>query len=156
MNNNVIEPAAVQGAGIPQVGDIATTEKPYTFRKLNSTDMFLMFKILGKIGIKQMRESFGEDNVNKLVAAISAKGDTAQNVLMDIGLMLSFDLVDIVLNNLPRCEEEIQQMLANVSGLKVKQIREMDIATFTEMVVDFIRKEDFKDFFKVVSKLFSK
>jgi hypothetical protein len=45
-------------------------------------------------------------------------------------------------------------MLSNTSNLTVNQVKELDFATFAEMVIDFIKKEEFKDFFRVASKLF--
>ena len=50
------ETAAPVAAEVPEVA--APVEKPYKFRTLSSTDMFLMFKILGKIGIKELKKCF--------------------------------------------------------------------------------------------------
>lgn len=129
-------------------------EKPYTFRKLSSDDMFLMFSILGKIGIREFKHAFSGDALDTLVASFkqSEGGDSAKT-LTAIGVSVGFDAVDMILNNLPKCANEIYQLLAQTSGLKVNTIK-ADAILFTEMVIDFVKKEEFPAFFKVVSKLF--
>ena len=150
MNTNVIEPMTAKGMGTEkQEGDI-TMEKVYTFRKLNSTDTFLMFKILGKIGVKDFANSFDKDMVNDLVKNTK----DAENANTIVGISVILEMANVIITNLPKCEAEIYEMLSKTSNLSVKQVKELDFATFTEMVIDFIKKEEFKDFIKVVSRSF--
>lgn len=145
MNNNVITPITAEGMGTAkQEGDI-TMDKVYTFRTLNSTDVFLMFKIVGKIGINDFAKSIDGDFVENIR---KTKDYTAAGISVVLGI------ADIIFSNLPKCEAEIYQMLSNTSNLTVEQVKGLDFATFTEMVIDFIKKEEFKDFIKVVLKLF--
>ena len=132
-----------------QEGDI-TMDKVYTFRKLNSTDTFLMFKIIGKIGINDFAESFNKDAVMELIA--NTKGGENANTVIGISVML--EMANVIVGNLPKCEAEIYQLLSNTSNLTVEQVKELDFVTFTEMVIDFVKKEEFKDFIKVVSRSF--
>lgn len=148
MNTNVIETAAVKGA-VKQEGDI-TMNKVYTFRNLNSTDMFLMFKIIGKIGINEFAKSFDKDMIKNIVGMTK----DAENANTMVGISVILELANVVFTNIPKCESEIYQLLENTSNLKVAQIKKLDFATFTEMVIDFIKKEEFRDFFKVVFKSF--
>lgn len=154
MNTNVIEPVAAEGTGtVNQEGDI-TMEKPvYTFRKLNSTDTFLMFKIIGKIGINEFTECFEKDTVKQMIAAVT-DGESKENATTIVGISVTLEMANVIIGNLPKCEAEIYQMLSQTSNLSVKQVKELDFAVFTEMVIDFIKKEEFKDFIKVVSRLF--
>jgi len=150
MNTNVIEPMTAKGMGTEkQEGDI-TMEKVYTFRTLNSTDTFLMFKIIGKIGINEITKSFDKDVIKELVQNTK----DAENASTMVGISVILEMANVVIGNLPKCETEIYQMLSNTSNLTVDQVKELDFATFTEMVIDFIKKEEFKDFIKVVSRLF--
>lgn len=135
--------------------EINETVKPYKFRKLSSEDVFLMFRILGKIGIKEFKSCFSGENLEALIASFKqsdGENDSAQ-ALTAIGVSVGFDAIDIILNNLPKCEQEIYQLLAQTSDMKEKAIK-ADALLFTEMLVDFIKKEEFPDFIKVVSKLF--
>ena len=153
MNKNVIEPTAVEGVGTEiQEGDI-TMEKVYTFRKLGAGDVFLMFKILGKIGINEFAECFGKETVQKMFSGMTSK-EGVQDFTTSMGIAVTLEMANIILGNLPKCEQEIFQMLSNTSNLTVNQVRKLDFATFMSMVIDFVKKDEFKDFIKVASRLF--
>ena len=126
--------------------------KIYTFRKFTSQDVFPMFKILGKIGINEFTKCFEKDEVKELMASFT--GENKENVSSIVGMSVMLEAVNVILSNLPKCEADIYNLLANTSNLSAKEIKELDMAVFVEMVVDFIKKDDFKDFFKVVSRLF--
>ena len=153
MKNNVIESVTAKGTETEiQEGDI-TMEKVYTFRKLNSTDTFLMFRIVGKIGISEFTGCFEKDTVKQMIATVTG-GEAKESATALVGISVILELANVIIGNLPKCEAEIYQMLSNTSNLSVKQVKELDFATFTEMVIDFIKKEEFKDFIKVVSRSF--
>ena len=145
MKNNVIEPITAEGMGTAKQESDITMEKVYTFRKLNGTDMFLMFKIFGKIGINELTQSINADFVKNI---------TKNKDYMAAGVSIVLEMANVIITNLPKCEAEIYEMLSKTSNLSVEQVRELDFATFTEMVIDFIKKEEFKDFFKVVLRSF--
>lgn len=154
MNKNVIEPVAAEGTGtVMQEGDITTAEKVYTFRTLQATDVFLMFKILGKIGINEFAECFGKESVQKMFSTLTGEQAVA-NFTQTMGIAITLEVVNVILGNLPKCEQEIFQMLSNTSNLSVEQVKKLDFPTFTAMVIDFVKKDEFKDFIKVVSGLF--
>lgn len=154
MNKNVIEPIAAEGIGtVNQEGDITMNKPVYTFRKLNSTDMFLMFKIIGKIGINEFTSCFEKDTVKQMIATVTG-GEAQGNATAIVGFSVILELANVIMGNISKCEAEIFQMLSQTSDLSVDQVKGLDIATFTEMVIDFIKKEEFKDFIKVVSKSF--
>ncbi len=154
MIKNVIELVAAEGTGtVNQEGGINMDKPVYTFRKLNSTDMFLMFKIIGKIGVSEFTACFDKDTVKQMISSFS-NGKSNENATTMVGIAVILEVANVIIGNLPKCEAEIYQMLANTSDLTVKQVKELDFATFTGMVIDFVRKDEFKDFIKVVSKLF--
>ena len=134
------------------------TEKPYKFRRLQAEDIFPMFTIINKIGIKEFKTIIGENgDVKNLISnAIkkNAEDDNAENDIIESGLSVAMDVVSIITGNLSKCENDIFKLLAQVSNLDEKTIRKMEFATFFEMIVDFVKKEEFKDFIKAVSKLF--
>ena len=130
--------------------------KPYTFRPLGGGDVFLMFRIIGKIGVKEFNACFENDGIKHLVAAMmgekAVKEEESSVSVTYISVVL--EVADVIFKNLPNCEDEIFQMLSQTSNLSVAQVKKLNLAQFTEMVIDFIKKEEFKDFIKVVSKLF--
>lgn len=141
---------------------VENVDKPsgfYTFRPLEATDTFLMCKIIKAIGLKEFKACFDDGGIQKMIAQMMTEnkesGDqNKDSVLVNAGISVFVEIADVIIGNLPKCENEIFQLLSNVSNLTEKQVRKMGFADFFGMVIDFIKKEEFKDFFKVVSKLF--
>lgn len=126
--------------------------KPYTFRKFSAPDVFPMFKILGKIGINEFTKCFENDGIKGLIESFRNGDNEGMDSIVGMSVML--EAANVILGNLPKCENEIYTILSNTSNLSVEEVKGLDLAVFTEMIIDFIQKDDFKDFFKVVSKLF--
>ena len=144
-------------------------DKPYAFRKLSSTDIFPMFKIIGKIGMKEFTAAIDKNVLMELIAGFTAEevkeneGAEEANANPTSKFMGSFavngatvilSVADVIISRLPSCETDIYQLLSQTSNLSVEEIKKLEAAVFFEMVIDFIRKDEFKDFIKVVSKLF--
>lgn len=125
--------------------------KPYTFKKLCATDIAPMCAIIGKIGINNFTKCFSSDELLDLFD----KNKGVKNLTNLAGMTIAFEMANTIVSNIPHCEKEIFDLLASVTGMKVSEIKSLGLATFTEMVIDFVKKEEFKDFFKVVSKLFN-
>jgi ABC-type Fe3+-hydroxamate transport system substrate-binding protein len=126
-------------------------EKPYTFRPLGATDMMPMFRIIGKIGIDEFSKCFNSDAVQSI---LKNKEKETSKITDMVGLKIFLDAANVIISHIPDCEEEIFQMLASVSGLSVEAVKAFDFVTFTRMIIDFVKKEEFKDFIGVVSELF--
>ncbi len=129
----------------------AVEEKAYTFRKLETTDMFLMFKLLNKIGFKELKDNEGLKQTLFLFMGGTANGKIDVEKL---GIDIFFEAASVLFEAIPKAETEIYGLLANVAGLKPEDIKKQPPATTLEMIVDFCKKEEFADFFRAVSKLF--
>ena len=137
-------------------------ETTFELRELKSSDIFPMFKIMGKIGFKDLKDKLTPERVKELTSMFKQndseeqkEGSDAEEQMMYIGFNVIFEVVEIIMNNLPACEQDIYAFLAGLSGMKTKEIANLPLATFTEMIVEVLKKEEFKDFFKVVSRLFN-
>ena len=131
----------------------SSTVKPYTFRKFKSPDVFPMFRMLGKIGINEFAKTLGKENINELIKAFSGKGK--EEMVASVGVSIFLEAANVIICNIPKCESDIYNILSNTSNLSVDEIKELDLAVFTEMIIDFVQNDEFKDFFKVVSRLFN-
>lgn len=120
-----------------------TTEKAYTLRNLEAKDVFIVSKILSQVGLKEFREAFD----------LKLFSDEEKDIEA-VGMAVFFDMSHVLLGNLPKCEKDIYSFLASLSDMEVKEIESLPMNTFIEMVIDVFRKEEFTDFFKLVSKLF--
>ena len=129
-------------------------EVKFELRGLKSDDMFPMFGILSKIGFKDLKNSLTPDRVAELTSAFQKQDGSDADMSTYLGFNIMIEAVEIIMKNLPSCKMEIYTLLSSLSGMTVKQIADLDMVTFTEMIIAVVQKEEFKDFFKVVAKLF--
>ena len=120
-------------------------EKKYELRKLEAKDIAPMASILSKIGIKEIKGCFSH---------VMTDGKTTEESIAAVGAAVMFEMAGVILGNYERCQNDIFRFLSSLSGMDMKQIESLPIDTLTEMVIDVVKKEEFKDFMKVVSKLF--
>lgn len=97
-------------------------------------------KILKNIGVKEFSALYGKyKGLNE---------EEAQAAAM-------MDILGIVLDNLEKCESDIFKFISSMSGLKLKEVEELSPAEFVEIMVEIKESEEFSNFFKAASKLFS-
>lgn len=130
------------------------SEKKFELRELKSADLFPMFGILSKIGFKELKDSLSVDTIKTMVDSVNGKAEDSDTQITLLGFGIIMEVVEVIMKNLPKCEKEIYSFLAGVSGMTAKEIADLDMVTFTEMVIAVIQKDEFKDFFRVVSGLF--
>ena len=141
----------------PEAEVVEAAVKPYTFRLLGAPDIFLMAKIIKQIGIKEFKACFESDGIKSMIQnmTMEAKQEGDDSNIISVGVGVVLEIADVIIGNLPKCENDIYQMLSQTSNLTVEEIKAPGNAVmFLEMVIDFIKKEEFRDFIKVVSKLF--
>lgn len=125
--------------------------KPYTLKRLQSRDVFPMLRILSKIGVGEIKECFSSPAVAEAIGKAQASGKDVD--LSSVGVNVVFEIAGVIVNNIPKCEQDIYAFLAQLSGMNAEDIANMDAVVFFEMIVDVIKKPEFKDFMKVVSGL---
>ena len=142
---------------------IVVEQKPYVLRNFVATDIFPMITILQKIGIKEFKEAFNKETIESVIelfmgGANKGENETSEdNTIAAVGISILpsvLDIAQVLLTNLPKCEGDFYKFLSNVSNLSIDEVKNLKMADFFQMIVDVIKKEDFKDFFKVVSKSF--
>ena len=131
---------------------VVENEKKYELRALQAKDIFVMTRIISCIGIKEFRSCFESDDVKAVIAAMK-NGDKTANV-DSVGIAVMISAADVIISNIGKAEQYIYQFLSNLSGISKKELEELDILTFVEMITDVFKKDEFKDFFKLASRLF--
>ncbi|MFA9375594.1 MAG: hypothetical protein ACERKZ_02455 [Lachnotalea sp.] len=139
--------------------------KPYILRKLNSTDLFPMIKIISKIGLGELTQVLEGNVIQDLVSKVKGEEVNTEEEVNEtngesveeknqfiVGIGIALKLANKILENIPSCEREIYTLLSNVSGITVEDVKVLDLDIFLEMIMDFIMKDEFKSFFKVASK----
>lgn len=131
-------------------------EKPYQFRAFEADDIFLMLGLVNKIGIDEFKPIFENDGMKKIAGKAAKNGETVDKDEMynSIGIAAVLEIANILLRNITKCREDIYAILAATSNLTAEEIKKLRMATFAEMVIDFVKKDDFADFLSVVSGSF--
>ena len=128
--------------------------KAYELRSLTADDMFPMFQIISKIGIREFKSCFESENVKKLVAEMTSGKVSKDELKATVGVTVVIDLASVILSNLSSCKEDIYLLLSQLSGMTTRDIGKLPMTTFMEMIIDVIKKKEFTDFFQAAVKLF--
>ncbi len=126
-----------------------TAEKKYELRALQSKDVWPMVKIVKTIGLKEFRSCFDSDDVRKMIKDMQTGSKTIDET--SVGLAVMFDIADVIIEHIADAEVYIYQLLSQLSGISKKELETIEMNTFFEMIIDVIKKDEFKDFMKVVS-----
>ena len=124
--------------------------KPYTLKKLSAEHIFIFTTILTKVGFKEIKNCFNTEDIQVMLQAEN-EGNTGN--MEKVGLAVAMDIAGVVIANLANCKDNIYQLLSDLSGMTKDEIASLDMNVFVSMIIDVFQKEEFKDFFKVVSKL---
>lgn len=114
----------------------------FEIRKLGAKDISPLITIIGKIGIKDFAKSYGEMEVKE--------GETPAQVEQKI----SINFMATVVENLPKCMDDVFEFVADVTGKTKEEIENLDMDVFIELVVDIGQKEEFKKVFNLASRFF--
>jgi hypothetical protein len=120
--------------------------KQYEFRKLEPSDLFMVIRLVKKIGLDNLSKSFEGQKIASLLQ--DGSNET------QIGMAVVFDIAQVVIDRIADCENEIYDLLEKTSNLTKKEIKSLDIDVFIQMIIDFVQKEDFKKAFTTVMSLF--
>lgn len=120
-------------------------------RKLQATDLFSVVKILNGIGLKNIREAINIDEINDVRKGMTK--DNSEVITSQIGLNVVMSIATVILENLPKIENDLYNFIGSVIDVKPKDVAKMDMGDFMDVLITIIQKEEFKDFFKRASKL---
>lgn len=114
-------------------------------RPLKATDIAPVCKIISAIGIKEFRGCFEGERVKLLLTSGRAES---------VGIGVMFEIAGVMTQNIPRADMEIQKFAASVSGMSVSDIQNMSFTDYVELIIRIVKKDEFRDFFSRVARLF--
>ena len=115
-------------------------EKPYTLRRLVDRDLFPILRIIGEV--------FPDD-----LAKVFMQVTTKEKSVQEVGATAIMKMVLAVLKNMDKVQEDVYNLLSDVSGIPAAEIAEMEFGTTPNMIWDIVNNEKNNSFFKVLSKL---
>lgn len=124
----------------------------YTLRHPSASDMFPMMRILRKIGVKEFKSCWNTEEIQNMISEAKENGQEVDT--SEVGISVALNAADFLMQRLPECEKEIYAFLSGLSGMKEKEIAEMSMSSFANMMIDVFKDPEFSDFFTAVSRLF--
>ena len=127
----------------------------YEMRKLQATDIFSVVKILNGIGLNNIKETINIEELNSIRKRMVEDNseDNSEKVYSQVGVKVVMSIATVILENLPKVENDLYTFVGSVIGVKAKDVAKMDMGEFMDLLIAIIQKEEFKDFFKRASKL---
>lgn len=125
--------------------------KPYTFKTLDATDLFAMLRVVKKIGVENVKKLLKDEIVTS--GLLTGKAQLTDELYAMVG-MIAFDAVGLLIERITDCEQELYELLEKTSNLTAQEIKALGMVTFTEMLFDFVKKEEFVGFLQAVLKFF--
>ena len=112
-------------------------------RELKASDMGAVCKIMSAIGVKEFKSCFENVDVKD------------QKNVEAIGVSIAFEIAGIIIEHIPQAQKDVDTFLASLTGQKVSDIQNLTLADYGELIIQVVTKEEFKDFFNRVMKLFN-
>lgn len=133
-------------------------------RSLNGGDLFPFLSIIGKLDIKdQLVSVFGGSNVTPeeaeaLKKSIEGKSEEEAKEIRDEfnarkGNAIGAELLMTLMANLDSVKVDLANFLGNLVGLKGKEVLDLPLDEFANLIVEFKNKPELNNFFKSISSL---
>lgn len=128
----------------------------YVLRELKASDIGIVCKIINGIGLKEFKGciNLGDFIPNEVDENGKPKMDA--KTLERIGLDIMLNIGSIILENVPNVQKDVDTFLASLTNQKIQDIQDMGFVDYGDLIIEVVRKKEFKDFFEHVMKLFNR
>lgn len=130
----------------------------FTIRKPKATDIFVVGKIIKKIGLKNIAKCFEDEELAELRKSFNSDNDNDNNqdeLVSKAGMLVVLSIGDLVLEKLEDVQDDVFKFMSNLTGLKVKEVEDLSPSDFYKAFMTIVKEPDFLDFIKVVLKSFN-
>ena len=111
-------------------------------RELRGDDLFEILPIIGKLDVK-----------DDLIAAFEGQIAGDEQDVEKVGVKVMANLVQKAAINLPLIRDDLNKLLADLSGTKVKEIQELSLVEYTKLVFALFKKPEIKEVFTSLGSL---
>lgn len=125
-------------------------------RKVQLQDAFVLARIIRKAKLKDLitnavKESGIITEIKKDNEKDTKTNSEIDNKIEEVGIEIVFTIIDNCSEE--DVEKEIYKLIANISEMTEKEIRELEIPDFINLIKKFINENDIKGFFKSATQL---
>lgn len=142
-------------------------------RQLQSPDVWQMTRVLRKFNLKDAASAIDKDVLKKsqFKAPMKAEGGElvplpveewtagqkkAYAAAQDAKNTLVWQILGLLMDNIGNCEGEVNKLLSMGTGESIEAITELPAQDYLELIVTYVTREDFADFFTFAVNLLSK
>ena len=153
--------------------DAGATAPAFVLRDLKSSDVWQLVRVLRRFNLREARKLIDQDLLkkarfktpmkmvgeelkpmpqNEWTAAQRKAFREAQKASDE----LTWQAIDILINNITGCEDEVNKLLAMGIEKDIDFIRDMDANDYLGLIVQYVTREGFSDFFMQAQNLLDK
>lgn len=130
-------------------------------RELKGDDLFVLLSIIGKLDIKEDFVKIFEQNIDdgmkpqdhKKKEPTKAELLKREKEEQKRGMEAMASLLQTVMLNISKVRDDINSLLADLCGVTVKEIKDLNFKEYTALIIAFFKKEELKDFFSSIASL---
>ena len=153
--------------------DAGAIAPAFVLRDLKSSDVWQLVRVMRKFNLVETVKLIDKDTMKKsrfevpkkivdgeIVPMPPDEWTPAQRKAFKAAQAATDELVwkviDIVINNIGGCEDEVNKLLAMGIGKDINYIRDMDAGDYLNLIVQYVTREGFSDFFMQARNLLEK
>lgn len=153
--------------------DAGANAPAFVLRDLKSSDVWQLVRVLRRFNLKEAVKLIDQETLKKakfetpkklvdgeLVPMLPNEWTAAQRKAFREAKKASDELtwqaLDILINNISGCEDEVNRLLAMGIDKDINYVRDMDAGDYLNLVVQYVTREGFTDFFMQARNLLEK
>lgn len=153
--------------------DAGAAAPAFVLRDLKAADVWQLVRVLRRFNLREARKLIDQDLLKKakfekpkklvngeLVPMLPDEWTEAQRKAFRESKKASDELtwqaLDILINNIGGCEDEVNKLLAMGIEKDVSYVRNMDASDYLNLIVQYVTREGFSDFFTQALNLLEK
>ena len=153
--------------------DAGANAPAFVLRDLKSPDVWQLVRVLRRFNLREARKLIDQDLVKKskfekpmklvdgeLVPMLPDEWTAAQRKAFKAAKAaneeLTWQALDILINNISGCEDEVNKLLSMGIDKDINYIRNMDAGDYLNLIVQYVTREGFSDFFMQAQRLLEK
>lgn len=153
--------------------DAGAAAPAFVLRDLKAADVWQLVRVLRRFNLREARKLIDQDLLKKAKFEKPKKLVDGELVPMPVEEWtnaqrkasreakkasdeLTWQALDILINNIGGCEDEVNKLLAMGIEKDIDYVRNMDASDYLNLIVQYVTREGFSDFFTQALNLMDK
>ena len=153
--------------------DAGAAAPAFVLRDLKAADVWQLVRVLRRFNLREARKLIDQDLLKKAKFEKPKKLVDGELVPMPVEEWtnaqrkafreskkasdeLTWQALDILINNIGGCEDEVNKLLAMGIEKDIEYVRNMDASDYLNLIVQYVTREGFSDFFTQALNLMDK